>query len=395
MSPLISPNAASLQATPSAKAPGNGANAPQGDASHFDRVLSRSLANPDNPAEKTPIAKSSNRTTARRTPNENFQQDTATTPVLIFMPVQQIKTEANGQLGNSDRLQSTAQNAGGKLTPFPPPTAEMSGKNATPRSHTVSTARPADDGEHATPAHGLEQPIVKTTANAAAGQQTPHSDRHDKPDKLDNQAATEAGPKENTRHVDAAAKTTADNANHTGLDVTAAANQIAVSTADTPNATVPAPVRLPLTPTVGSNTWSTALGKQVVWMANTNNQTAELHLNPPDLGPLKVTLTINDNQAQAMFVSAHQSVRAAVEAALPQLRSNLADNGISLSNTSVSADMQQQQQNTFAQHQSGHNGARHNIARNADATTPGALVERSAAPVSRRNSGSRNVDTFA
>lgn len=110
-----------------------------------------------------------------------------------------------------------------------------------------------------------------------------------------------------------------------------------------------APVSLPLAPPVGSNEWGDALGKQVVWMGNANHQVAELQLNPAGLGPLKITLTINNHQAEALFVSGHPAVRAAVEAALPQLRTNLADNGISLGNTSVSADTQQQ--SAFAQDQ--------------------------------------------
>ena len=49
-----------------------------------------------------------------------------------------------------------------------------------------------------------------------------------------------------------------------------------------------------------------------------------------------------DQQMQAVFVSAHSSVRAAVEAALPQLRALLAESGISLGNTSVGAESQPQ-----------------------------------------------------
>jgi flagellar hook-length control protein FliK len=135
-------------------------------------------------------------------------------------------------------------------------------------------------------------------------------------------------------------------------------------------------------------------------MGNTNNQSAELHLNPPDLGPLKVTLTINDSQAQAMFVSAHQSVRTALEAALPQLRNSLAESGINLGNTSVSADtqqqQQQQQQSAFAQNQSSHRGS--NIPFQAGATVselnakaePGA-----AATAAAGRNGNGKVDIFA
>jgi flagellar hook-length control protein FliK len=61
-----------------------------------------------------------------------------------------------------------------------------------------------------------------------------------------------------------------------------------------------------------------------------------------------------DNQVQALFVSAHSSVRAAVEAALPQLRTTLADSGISLGNTSVNSGSQQQP--AFAQNQNGQPG---------------------------------------
>ncbi|MDP3192383.1 flagellar hook-length control protein FliK [Rhodoferax sp.] len=104
-----------------------------------------------------------------------------------------------------------------------------------------------------------------------------------------------------------------------------------------------------LAPEVGSSEWGKALGQQVVHLGQAGQQQAELQLNPPGLGPLKVTLSLNDQQLQAMFVSAHASVRAAVEAALPQLRASLADNGISLGNTSVSADNQQQA--AFAQEQ--------------------------------------------
>ncbi|MDH6184134.1 flagellar hook-length control protein FliK [Polaromonas sp. CG_23.6] len=117
----------------------------------------------------------------------------------------------------------------------------------------------------------------------------------------------------------------------------------------------PAPVATALlAPPVGSSEWTKALGQQVIYMGTADHQIAELQLNPPGLGPLKVTLSINDQQMQAMFVSAHSSVRAAVEAALPQLRAQLAESGISLGNTSVGAESQPQ--TAFANGQNGQNG---------------------------------------
>ncbi|MDR6890169.1 MULTISPECIES: flagellar hook-length control protein FliK [Variovorax] len=95
---------------------------------------------------------------------------------------------------------------------------------------------------------------------------------------------------------------------------------------------------LNVAPPVGSEEWAPAVGHQMLRMNAAGAQVAELNLNPAGLGPLKVTLSMGDNQAQAMFVSAHESVRKAVEAALPQLRASLAEQGISLGQASVGAE---------------------------------------------------------
>jgi flagellar hook-length control protein FliK len=98
---------------------------------------------------------------------------------------------------------------------------------------------------------------------------------------------------------------------------------------------------LSVAPPVGSDEWGPAIGQQMIRMSASGHQMAELNLNPAGLGPLKVTLTMGDSQAQAMFVSAHEGVRKAVEAALPQLRATLAEQGISLGQTSVGAETRQ------------------------------------------------------
>lgn len=87
---------------------------------------------------------------------------------------------------------------------------------------------------------------------------------------------------------------------------------------------------------LGSNGWADEFSQKINWMSTQQNQVAELHLNPPDLGPLDVVLKISDNQATALFTSPHGAVRDAVENALPKLREILADNGITLGNATVS-----------------------------------------------------------
>ena len=145
-----------------------------------------------------------------------------------------------------------------------------------------------------------------------------------------------------------------------------------------------------LAPEVGSGEWGKALGQQVIHMGQAGHQVAELQLNPPGLGPLKVTLSMSDQQMQATFVSAHASVRVAIEAALPQLRSTLADNGINLGDTSVSSGSQQQTAfNERASEQPNPRGYRDHGAPDL----PASAARHSAAPM-RPRSGS-SVDTYA
>ncbi|HEX5364171.1 MAG TPA: flagellar hook-length control protein FliK [Gallionella sp.] len=86
---------------------------------------------------------------------------------------------------------------------------------------------------------------------------------------------------------------------------------------------------------LGSAAWGDDFSQKVSWMITQKNQVAELHLNPPNLGPLDVVIKITDNQATALFTSPHAMVRDAVESALPKLRELLADNGIMLGNATV------------------------------------------------------------
>lgn len=116
------------------------------------------------------------------------------------------------------------------------------------------------------------------------------------------------------------------------------------------------PPALPVAPRVGAAEWGGAVGEKVLWMANQNHQVAELHLNPPSLGPLEVRLTVSNDQASALFVSHHSAVREAIETALPRLREMLADSGIMLGNAMVSSESFSQQQ-AFDQ-QSGREGGR-------------------------------------
>jgi flagellar hook-length control protein FliK len=132
------------------------------------------------------------------------------------------------------------------------------------------------------------------------------------------------------------ADTGATNASSAATLASAIAAQAAVHA--TPAAAAAAAARPAVAPNVGDSQWAQALGQQMVRLSTQGNQTAELDLNPPNLGPLKVVLNVVNDQAQAQFVSPHQAVRAAVEAALPHLRTSMAEAGIQLGQASVGSD---------------------------------------------------------
>jgi flagellar hook-length control protein FliK len=108
----------------------------------------------------------------------------------------------------------------------------------------------------------------------------------------------------------------------------------------------PAPAQLSIAPPVGRKDWGDEFGQKVTWLATQHQQSAELHLNPPQLGPLDVVVSVSGDQATAFFSSPHAAVREAVEQAMPKLRELMADNGITLSNTSVSDQNQNASQDS-------------------------------------------------
>jgi len=118
----------------------------------------------------------------------------------------------------------------------------------------------------------------------------------------------------------------------------AAAQPVATASA-LPAAADPPPTAAGIATPLREPGWDADLGRQLVWLsrsADGGRHTAELRLDPPDLGPLRVTLQISDGIAQAAFVSPHAAVRQAVESAMPQLQQALSQAGISLGQASVS-----------------------------------------------------------
>lgn len=122
-----------------------------------------------------------------------------------------------------------------------------------------------------------------------------------------------------------------------------------------------APVAAPvISAPLGSSEWQQTISQNITLFTKQGQQSAELRLHPEDLGQVQISLKIDDNQAQLQMVSQHSHVRAALEAALPVLRTQLAENGIQLGQSSISSESSAGQQHSSSQQQqasrSGHGG---------------------------------------
>ncbi len=116
-----------------------------------------------------------------------------------------------------------------------------------------------------------------------------------------------------------------------GAPVTAPLQQAALAVAQSVNG--PAGDKLPAR--VGTPAWDNQVAQKIVWMVGGAEQSASLTLNPPDLGPMQVVLSVTNEMASITFSSGQAEVRQALEDAMPKLREMMSENGIALGNATV------------------------------------------------------------
>lgn len=92
----------------------------------------------------------------------------------------------------------------------------------------------------------------------------------------------------------------------------------------------------------GSQAWTPAASERISMMAGKHISTAELRLDPPELGSLRIKLSIQGDQTTLSFASPHAHVREVLEQQMPRLREMLADSGLQLGQTDVSDQSQSQ-----------------------------------------------------
>lgn len=210
---------------------------------------------------------------------------------------------------------------------------------AVPKSDTAASASPV------TTAAGRSQDLASLMSKPAAG--------------LTPTIKGDAG-EENVANVadslqQAAQQTTGTplkNATETAVQAVNTSVSVAPAVTTAAPAQASAPVAAPvISAPLGSSEWQQTISQNITLFTRQGQQSAELRLHPEDLGQVQISLKIDDNQAQLQMVSQHSHVRAALEAALPVLRTQLAENGIQLGQSSISSESSAGQQQSSSQQQ--------------------------------------------
>jgi len=279
--------------------------------------------------------------------------------------------------GSADTDTPPAAGSADAASTLIPLRAELAG-DAAPAKHAQGTSRPAVEAK------------TDASANPATASATPHAPGTELPPKVEagsfGQQLATAGARADAHAEADAALAARDAASATPATLAAAG---AAPGANAPELSRVATPATTLYSRVGTPAWDQQLGQKVIFMAAGGEQSATMELNPPDLGPLQVVLSVSKDQATAAFTSAAPEVRQALEAALPRLREMMGEAGITLGNATVSSGSGQQAADQRAGSSDGNRGG---SGRGGVAGDDGAEVARA---VTTRRLPSSEVDTFA
>ena len=360
---MLTINASSLRTSPS-DAPGNAAATnPSADPAGFAALLRQTQAAP------APAAPTVARPTpfAHETANADAAPNEAAAPNESNAPAQRNRAALKGKLRPAEgtppppREKPAKPDASG--ADDTDDTAGVAGTDA-PAGRCDAPQTQAVAGEP-TPTPwlaGLQRPLAAATDDAAlhadaAG--TPRDEALGSPKaRRASEPKADADPKDKAAHArdlrnDAAgvrefagalaeqraAERPAQPRPDTPLDRTADAAGIgAHAPAPAPNAGTAgaAPIAVPIATPLGAPDFAAALGLRLAVLAKDGVQTAELHLNPADMGPVSVQIVMDGTQARVDFGADMAATRQAIEAGLPELASALAEAGFTLAGGGVS-----------------------------------------------------------
>lgn len=128
--------------------------------------------------------------------------------------------------------------------------------------------------------------------------------------------------------TDVSVKTPSPSAFHSTM-----ANVINGSVADVSSARMQVPVNI----SFGQPQWANMVAERSAWLFSQNINSAELVLDPPELGRMTVQIQVHSqDQASVTFTSANANVRDALDQSSQRLRELLSEQGMNLVNVDVS-----------------------------------------------------------
>lgn len=95
------------------------------------------------------------------------------------------------------------------------------------------------------------------------------------------------------------------------------------------------PVSTGIKQPVGQPGWNEALSDRVMVFVNERVSTAQIHLEPAQLGPIQIKISMQNDLANVVFVSHSAVTRESIESAIPRLREAFEQNGINLADVNV------------------------------------------------------------
>ncbi|MES3008563.1 MAG: flagellar hook-length control protein FliK [Pseudomonadota bacterium] len=92
----------------------------------------------------------------------------------------------------------------------------------------------------------------------------------------------------------------------------------------------------PLGAAFGESEWAESVTRRVALMAGEKVSSAQIELDPPELGAMTVRISVTGDQANVSFTSAHAQVREALEQTFTRLQDMLGQQGLQLADAQVS-----------------------------------------------------------
>ncbi|RZL31225.1 MAG: flagellar hook-length control protein FliK [Rubrivivax sp.] len=226
---------------------------------------------------------------------------------------------------------------------------QLLGMNAAPPDAAAAAAKPAAHRGRAAAADADEAPqgraVGRTVAGEAGGGAEPAAAtgkpgelRADKPAARVASEASQSTAALQSEHdaasIAAGPAAAASSAAPTAPSFAAMLAQALPTAAALPDA-APAATYAGVQAPLHSHAFAPELGARVSLLAVDGVQQAELQLNPADMGPVSVQITVDGNQAQVSFHALQAETRQALEQSLPDLAAALQGQGLTLSGGGV------------------------------------------------------------